>query len=337
MGHSNSSLNTFAECMAKYEHRYILNTPPCIPTSPHLTFGSMAHEVLYKAGLLRDAVNDNIVEPGDYFTVIPSEVLYGDLKEFFSIRNWERYFRDVIKQVAQYEKELIDDIVKESGHYPEVRREVKVHIPVDRLRLMGYTNIDQPLTGIIDLLLLTPTHATIVDYKFSTKVKTQDTFDMESQLPYYSLFVFNNENVPLRNIKYGYIDIPKTAFDTPVILTNGTLSRAKSQNVSQEMYAKAVKAIHEDRGDYTPSMLKPGGYYYDAWCNFASNKAAYLSIQWLDENVYNGIIPDLINCAVHIDLMRRLKLPFLRKYSEYTCNGCEYINACKPWLLVGDK
>ena len=50
MAHSNSSLNCFANCMAKYEHNYILHTPPCKPVSPHLTFGTMAHEVLYNAG-----------------------------------------------------------------------------------------------------------------------------------------------------------------------------------------------------------------------------------------------------------------------------------------------
>ena len=50
MAHSNSSLNSFANCMAKYEHNYILHTPPCKPISPHLTFGIMAHDCLYKAG-----------------------------------------------------------------------------------------------------------------------------------------------------------------------------------------------------------------------------------------------------------------------------------------------
>lgn len=337
MGHSNSSLNTFAECMAKYQHRHILRTEPCKPTSPHLTFGTMAHDVLYKAGQLRDAVKDGIIQPGEYMQVIPSEVLYGDLKREFYIRSWERYFRDVIKQVAKYENELIEDIKRESGIYPEIRREVRIQITVDQLRKMGYNNINQPLTGIIDLLLITPTHATIVDYKFSKKVKGQDTFDQGSQLPFYSLFVHTNDKVPLRNIRYGYIDIPKVEFGTPAVLKNGTLSRAKDQNVSQEMYAKSVKAVHEARGDYTPDMLEPGGYYYDAWCNMTNNKAAYLTMQWLDLEVYEGVVKDLFNAAIMIDHIVDKKMPFLKKYSEYTCNSCEYIEACKPWLVVGDK
>lgn len=337
MSHSNSSLNTFATCMAMYEHRYVLRTPSINPPSPHLTFGTMAHDTLYKAGILRDAANDGVMHPGDYFQVIPSEVLYTDLKTFFNIRSWERYFREVIKQVALYEKEIIDKLKIESGVYPEIYREVKVQISVDELHEMGYRYITEPLVGIIDLLLVTPTHAAIIDYKFSTKVKTQDTFDMESQLPLYSLFVNKINQIPLHNIMYGYIDIPKTPFGEPTILSNGTLSRAKSQNVSPELYTKAVKAVHEARGDYDPKMLEPGGYYYDVIKELSLNKAAYLSIQWLDLGVYNGVVPDLLNAAAMIDFMKANHLPFLKKYSEYTCNGCDYLTSCKPWLTVGDK
>ena len=48
--------------MAKYEHNYILHTPPCKPLSPHLPFGTMAHEVLEKAGRLRDEAEDGVVD-----------------------------------------------------------------------------------------------------------------------------------------------------------------------------------------------------------------------------------------------------------------------------------
>ena len=65
MSHSNSSLNTFAYCMAKYEHSYILHTPPCKPPSPHLEFGTMAHDVLHKAGQLRDEANDGVIAKGE--------------------------------------------------------------------------------------------------------------------------------------------------------------------------------------------------------------------------------------------------------------------------------
>lgn len=92
MAHSNSSLNSFANCMAKYEHNYILHTPPCKPISPHLTFGIMAHDCLYKAGKLRDEYDDGVIQPGDYEQVIPSEVLYPELKEEFGIESWTKLF-----------------------------------------------------------------------------------------------------------------------------------------------------------------------------------------------------------------------------------------------------
>ena len=78
MSHSNSSLNCFANCMAKYNHSYILHTPPCKPVSPHLTFGVMAHDVLYKAGKLRDEYEDGVAE--GYHSIIPSEVLNRNAK-----------------------------------------------------------------------------------------------------------------------------------------------------------------------------------------------------------------------------------------------------------------
>lgn len=328
MAYSNSSLNCFAECMAKYEHRYVLKTEPKGPPSPHLVFGSMAHEVLAKAGQLRDEATDGVVDIGDYLPVIPSEVLHPELKTEFGITSWQRYFTDVIKQVAKYEADLIADITSESGKVPEVWREFRMQLSPEEL---GDIRISQPLVGVVDLLIVTDTHAIIVDYKFSTSKKTQDDFDIDSQLPLYSLFVHKTFGIPLQNIRYGYIDIPKKPFDMPTVLSNGTLSRAKSQNCSQEMYAKAVYAVHGDDPKYN---VEPGGYYYDCWCELALNKAAYLSMQWLDMNVFLGVTGDVLACARMVSLMLRNGLPFLRKYSPYTCKSCDYLEACKPWLVV---
>ena len=332
MSHSNSSLNSFASCMARYEHNYILHTPPCKPVSPHLTFGVMAHEVLEKAGRLRDDAEDGVVSVGEYQTVIPSELLYPELKQEFQIKSWEKYFTNVIRQVAKYEDELVSEIY-ELEEDVEILREVKLQITPEELRTMGYHGITQPLVGVIDLLIKTEHYAFILDYKFSSNKKSQDDFDMNSQLPIYSYLIHINYGVPLRNIKYGYIDIPKQDFGEPTLLSNGTLSRSKSQNISQDLYEKAVIAIHgEDDPKYN---CKPGGHYYDAWCEFALNKPAYLSIQWLDLQVVNGVIPDILNAAKMCDFMRNNDMPFLRKYDAYTCKSCEYVHACKPWTTVG--
>ena len=331
MSHSNSSLNCFANCMAKYEHNYILHTPPCKPVSPHLTFGIMAHEVLYKAGKLRDETQDGLVEPGEYQQVIPSEVLYNELKQEFAITSWQGYFRPIIKQTAAYEQQVVDELVASKTGPVTIEREIKLQLSVDELKSIGVIGISQPIVGVVDLLIYTNERAVILDYKFSSGKKTQDDFDMNSQLPLYSLLVTHYLGVKPYNIQYGYIDIPKQMFGMPAVLSNGLLSRAKSQNVSQEMYEQAVVAVHGDDPYYN---CKEGGYYYDCWCNLALNKPAYLSIQWLDDSVYSGVVKDLLDAARMIDFMIEHKMRFLKKYDSYSCKGCEYLNACKPWLNV---
>ena len=259
--------------MAKYEHNYILHTPPCKLLSPHLPFGTMAHEVLEKAGRLRDEAEDGVVDKDAYYNIIPSEVLYPELKQYFGISSWEKYFTPIIKQIAKYEKELRQDIIDQCGKC-EIQRELKLQMtPAELLPYSRYL-LHEPLVGVVDLLFLGKDCATIIDYKFSTKTKGQDEFDMNSQLQIYALLVHNRFGTPLRNIKIGYIDIPKQEFGQPTLLSNGTLSRAKSQNVSQELYQKAVVAIHGDDPYYN---CEHGGYYYDAWCNFVNNKCAYLN------------------------------------------------------------
>ena len=326
MAHSNSSLNCFTECMAKYEHRYVLHTPPCKEPSAHLTFGTMAHEVLYKAGRLRDENCDGVAD--GYSQVIPSEVLYPELKDFFGIANWHKYFVPVIKQIAEYEHDVCSKI---EGSFT-IEREIKLHMSVDQLKSFGYYTIKQPLVGVIDLLILTETGAIILDYKFSTKVKTQDNFDIDSQLQLYAWLVHILYDRPLHNIQIGYIDIPKSAFDEPVLLTNGTLSRAKTQNISQDMYKKAVEAVH---GPNDPKYnCEPGGWYYDAYCEFALKKAAYLSMQYVDMDIMTNVTEDCLRTASMIDIMRAEGLPFLKQYSTYSCSACEYLKACKPWLYA---
>lgn len=325
MSHSNSSLNCFTNCMAKYWHTYINHTPPCKPPSPHLTFGTMAHEVLYKAGELRDI--STVATTLDYDTVIPSEVLYSDLKETFGIRSWANYFTSVIKEVAKYEHNCITELAS-SKEKVEIYRELKLQLSVEELKGLGY-NISQPLVGVIDLLLITKDSAIILDYKFSTTKKTQADFDMNSQLPLYAWFVHWRYDIPLQNIQVGYIDIPKTEFCSPMVLTNGTLSRAKSQNTSQELYKLAIYTVHGDDPYYN---CEPGGYYYDCYCSLALNKPAYINKQYLDFDVYSGIISDIMDTAVMVDKMIANNDKFLHKYDSYSCSACEYLPYCKPWL-----
>jgi len=322
--------------MMLYNHQYLLHTEVAHKPNYHFMFGTMAHEVLEKAGRLRDEYSDGVSEE-KYYDIIPSEVLYSDLKQEFQISSWTSYFTEVIKQVAKYESqciiELFGDPVKCSiDDSLQIFREKKLCITVDDLKAHNIYNIKQSIVGVVDFLAISKTHAYIIDYKFSTSRKTQDDFDINSQLPLYALMVHYIYGIPLHNIKYGYIDIPKKSFDTPTVLSNGTLSRSKAQNVSAEFYEKCVKAIHGE--DDEKFNCKKDGYYYDAYCNLLLNKAAYLSTQYLDESAVKGITSDLFDAAAMIDYMIEHQMKFIKKYSAYTCKGCDYLPVCKPWLEV---
>lgn len=327
MSHSNTSLNCFASCMKKYEHMYILHTPSDLPPTPHIEFGIMAHDVLYRMGMARDFDENELALAEHFENIVPSELLYPELKEYFKINSWHDYFKAVCQQVIAYELQL----VKEMNCPVEIKRELRMQLTVDQLKEMGYCHISQPLTGIIDLLILGKDSATIVDYKFSTKVKTQDDFDMNSQLPLYALFVSKLYHIPIHNIRIGYIDIPKSDGGRPVELSNGFYSRSKSQAVLQECFEEAIKQKHGDDPYYN---CKPGGYYYDTYCALSSNKAAYLNVQYIDEDAYKGIVGDLLDAASMIDIMRENHMKFVKKYDSYSCKNCEFLSKCKPWTTV---
>ena len=325
MSYSNSSLNTFTNCMQKYEQIYILHNKPD-KISPHLTFGSMAHEVLYNAGRLRDEASDGVISPGEYFKVIPSEVECLELKSEFNINSWENYFCNVIRTVAGYERDIVTNESKNGD--VTIERELKLQLTSEQLKEQGILS-DEPLVGVIDLLVMTKTSATILDYKFSTTRKTQSDFDENSQLYIYAYLVHTLYDIPLHNIQVGYIDIPKQSFEMPAVLKNGTLSRSKSQNCSGEMYKIAVEAVHEDDPYYN---CEPGGYYYETYCELQLNKPAYLQTQYLDIEAYMNIMSDVVNTIKTIEFIKQNNMQYLRKYDSYSCKACEYKKYCKPWL-----
>ena len=330
MSHSNSSLNCFLTCPHKYKLLYIDGIKPDT-VSPHLTFGTMAHEVLYNAGIRRDEASDGVIQDGDYSPVIPSEVLYPELKDYFGIPNWEQYFKPVIKQIAEYEKEVRSDMA-----FSKVYRELKLQMTPEQFYINCGLRINQPLVGVIDFLVLDEwcENAIILDYKFSSERKTQSDFDMNSQLYIYALLVSKEYGVPLRNIKVGYIDIPKKPIDKPIVLKNGTLSRSKSQNIPAEMYKKCVIAVHGNDPYYN---CDEGGYYEDIYHNLANVKPAYMSIQYLDPEAFIEITEDVEKTAYLIDKMIEEKLPFCRKYDSYSCKSCDMLNKCKKWLQVNPE
>lgn len=326
MSFSNSSLNTFASCMKKYDLIYNEHKQPDKPNI-HLQFGTMAHECLYNAGRLRDDAADGVVDEGEFYKVIPSEVLYADLKQAFHIYSWNNYFMSAIKQIYEYEHSIVEEYKKYGD--VTIKRELKLQVTPEQINNTTFHNIHEPFVGVIDLLVMAGEHAIILDYKFSSSRKTQDDFDLNSQLYMYAYLVHVNYKIPYYNIEVGYIDIPKQSFEVPVVLSNGKLSKSKSQNCSQELYKMAVEAVHEDDPYYN---CEPGGYYYEAWCSFANNKSAYLSRQFLDLNIAPQVLEDLVDTAETITTMNEHHMPYLRKYDSYSCKSCEYLKYCKPYL-----
>lgn len=334
--HSNSSLNCYSNCQRMYKLSYIDRIEPD-EENMHLKFGEMAHEVLYNAGKLRDDIQDKVLNEDDYVPVIPSETLYPELKDFFGIDNWHQYFVGVIKQTSKYEQSEINDIIAQAGENfdgLQIFREHKLFINSEQRQKIFDSNVHpdyiQGFTGVIDLLLLTKTHAYIFDYKFSSTKKTQSDFDENSQLQLYALLVHINYGIPYHNIKIGYIDIPKKSPEKPMLLSNGKLSRAKSQNCTGETYKLYVEALH---GKNDPVYnCNPGGFYYDCYMELIANKTAYLTERWLDAEVFRNIIRDLFDTAEEIDMKLANRGHWLRKYDSYTCKNCEYKKHCKPWL-----
>ena len=332
--HSNSSLNSYSNCQMRYKLSYIDKLQPD-KISPHLTFGIMAHETMYNAGRLRDDHRDGVIGETDYYPVIPSETLYPELKDTFKIDNWHEYFVPIIKQVAKYESDAIKQLTDETGLAATVAREVKLSVSASHREELEHHPLPDGqidgITGVIDLLIYNELGAIIYDYKFSNSRKGDADFEENSQLQLYAYLVHINYDVPLHNITIGYIDIPKQMFGKPVLLSNGNLSRAKSQNCTAETYELYVKAMHGEEDPYY--NCKPGGYYYDCYCELKLNKAAYLTTRRFDHDVYAAIIDDLMQTSYEIDAKKHSEKPiWLRKYDSYSCKGCEYKKYCKPWL-----
>ena len=130
MSHSNTSLNCFASCMKKYEHMYILHTPSDLPPTPHIEFGIMAHDVLYRIGMARDFDENGLALAEHFEKIVPSELLYPELKEYFKINSWHDYFKAVCQQVIAYELQL----VKEMNCPVEIKRELRMQLTVDQLK-----------------------------------------------------------------------------------------------------------------------------------------------------------------------------------------------------------
>lgn len=308
MAHSQSSVMCYLECQKQYELQYIDRCTPEERFMPHLEFGSMAHKVLEEAGKLRDNLEAGIP---DYDVCIPSELSYPMLKDYFNISSWSRFFIRVCKRVADYERALIENLNKKTSSGLEIFREKKFTIP------SGY---EQPHTGVIDLLLLSNDrqYAIIIDYKFSSKVKTQEDFDHNVQLYLYAYFVNKEYGVPLKNIQIGYIDIIKQDSSEPIVLSSGKLSKNKNQNVLYDDYIDKIIELNLDVDEYK-----------DFLDELKLRDVAYISLEPIDENNYNILVKSYLEAVDDIEYRKKDKKPFLRKIDAHSCADCRFKEYCR--------
>ena len=312
MAHSQSSVGVYLSCQKRYELQYIKKCKAEERFMPHLEFGSMAHKVLEDAGNLRDSHDAGIP---DYNQCIPSELMYPMLKDYFNIMSWQRYFIRVCKRVAEYERVLIQNISKKTNSGCEIFREKKFSLA------SGYTN---PHTGIIDFLLISndKQHAIICDYKFSSKVKTQDDFDYNAQLYVYAYAVNREFGVPLKNIQIGYIDIIKQDSSEPIVLKSGELSKSKSQNVLYEDYIDKIIELELDIDNYR-----------DFLDELKLRDVAYISLQYIEADTYNIMIKSYMDAVDDIENKRtNSNCKFLRKIDSYSCGDCMFKSDCRKEL-----
>lgn len=308
MAHSQSSVSTYLACEKMYELQYIDRCKPEDKFMPHLEFGVMAHKVLEDAGRMRDSVEAGVP---DYQVVIPSELMYPMLKDYFNIMSWNKYFIRVCQRVADYEKALIQNMNKQTQSGFEIFREKKFTIP------SGYQT---PHTGIIDLLFLSNDrqYAIIIDYKFSSKQKTQEDFDFNVQLYLYAYFVNKEYGVPLKNIQIGYIDIIKQDSSEPIVLASGKLSKNKAQNVLYEDYIDKIIELNLDVDEYK-----------DFLDELKLRDVAYISLEHIDNNNYNTLVKSYLEAVDDIEDKVNRKKPFLRKLDSHSCADCRYKDYCR--------
>lgn len=204
---SYSEISTYLDCQVRWYMNYVLGYRD---ENEHLEFGTMAHKVLETR-------------------VIPDESLYQNLKEFFGITSWERYFTNIFEE--------LDDRMSD---YEILHRE--------------YRFDTSSLKGVIDSVWKHKTTGKILlsDYKFVTRSKNYDDITSDQQLYIYVLaWLELNPEYSLEDMSIGYISLPKKDLDNPRVLKNGQLSKDKNQFVSYKSYHDKIVELGLDIEEYS--------------------------------------------------------------------------------------
>lgn len=200
---SHSEIQTYLSCQKKWDLCYNQHIKI---TNPDFEFGEIAHKVM---------------ETG----IIPSEELYPELKEYYGIKSWDFYFKNILS--------FLDDTFKD---YECVGHEIKVE--------------NDDLKGVIDVIYKKDDLLYLCDYKFTKNPKTQEDLAQDEQLYIYAFLYSVLNKFDFNKIRICYLSFPKTQIDLPRVLANGKLSKDKAQNTTYELYVQAIKEHGLDVNEY---------------------------------------------------------------------------------------
>ena len=266
---SHSAITTYLDCQRKWElvYKYGLRQD-----NVHFQFGSMAHKVLETR-------------------IIPDEMLYPELKEFFGIKSWHNYFSNVLREIDKF---------VEINNLEQIGREVDVE--------------DDNLVGCIDCVFKVKgtDEYVIGDYKFSTSVKGYDELLLDEQMYIYAYLYAMANHIDLTKITTCYINIPKVELNAPRELKNGTLSKDKSQNTTYDLYLAKIHELGLNVNEYADVLeaLKDKPYIV-----FTKNKLNLDNLEKVFANIENVI--------------KDMQKGYVLEKNSYMCSRCEFYEYCK--------
>ena len=265
---SHSAITTYLDCQKKWD---LIYNHGLKQTSPHFEFGSMAHKVMETR-------------------IIPDELMYPELKDFFRITSWYNYFTNILNNIDEY-------MGKEQ--YTLVGKEVPVE--------------DDNLKGVIDAVWFNEhTGKTLItDYKFSTGSKGYNELVVDEQMYIYAFLYHKATSIPLENIETGYINIPKQELDEPRVLRNGTLSKDKSQYTTKEMYLNKIKDLGLNVADYQDVLDALDGRPY---LQITIEPLNLLKLEKVFMNIDNVI--------------KDMGKGYVLEKNSYICTKCEFYDYC---------
>lgn len=265
---SHSEAMTYCDCQKKWHLQY---KEKIKQTTPYMIFGEIAHKTLETR-------------------VIPDEILYPELKEFFNISSWKNYFTNIFM--------CLDEILAE---FEILEKECKI--------------IFNDIVGVIDLVCKHKGTGKIYlfDYKFTSNQKTYTDIVLNEQLPIYTYLYANKNWLDSDDIEVGYISIPYAELSSPKVLSSGRLSKDKAQATTYQLYVDAIIKNKQRIEDYEDILEHLKGFKY---------------IKTIHSTVSREKIDSIVNNLKLIEQDMK-KGYVLECWDSYKCSKCLLLENCK--------